>query len=178
MFTGGSVAFKADQRMAFYAAENRPKDPPDAPLVVDLEVGHAVWRNICSAIIDRDTFAQLTSTPLWLKAVFGILTIIPYLKNALLGFMLWIQLRVIFSTHGIYISHGSIPFTLPWMLQPFGGKPPSWAIQWQLYSLYFIARVVMDPAYWIGITFLGMQGEYAEYTPSGEYVIENSRAKA
>jgi hypothetical protein len=160
--TGMSVKFAPRQRVAW----NRLKRDAQVPLTVDLVADHALWRNICSAVLDRDIFPQLRSTPLWLKALFAILAVVPSWRNGLLSLMLWIQLQTIFQAHDFHMYHGYIPVTWPWMCQPFGGRPPVWAKRLQLQSLHFIARAVMTTAYWAGTLFLGMKGEYVEYTPS------------
>lgn len=84
----------------------------------------------------------------------------------MLDVMLWIQVQTIFYAHDIHIFRGFIPFMWPWEYQPFGGRPPKWARQLQIGSIYFIARVVITASYWLGTLALGMQGKYAEYTPS------------
>lgn len=89
--------------------------------------------------------------------------------------MLRIQLLNIFAYHGVHIYHGHIPVTWPWTAQPFGGQPPDWASRAQVQSMYLILRVVMSVSYWVGIIFLGMRGEYDEYTPSRQQVDEKSR---
>jgi hypothetical protein len=81
-------------RDEFYANES---------LAVDVETDHTLWRNVCSATLDRDLFPQLNSTPLWLKAMFNLF---PSWREALLSFVLQIQLRAIFYYHGVHICHG------------------------------------------------------------------------
>jgi hypothetical protein len=160
--TGMSVTFAPGQRVFWSRPPSR--DPRD-PLTVDLVADHTLWRNICSAVLDRDIFPQLRSTPLWLKALFAVLAAVPAWRNGLLSLMLWFQLQTVFYAHDFRVYHGYIHVTWPWIAQPFGSRPPVWAQRLQLQSMYVIARVVMATAYWTGTLFLGMRGEYVEYTP-------------
>lgn len=163
--TGMSVKFKPGQRVAW----NRLKPHAAVPLTVALEADHALWRNVSSAVIDAPIFPRLSSTPWWVKSLFAILTFLPSLRDRLLNLALWVQLQTIFFAHDFHVHHGYIPVTWPWIAQPFGGRPPAWAERLQVQSFYLIARVVMTWAYWFGILFLGMKGEYVEYTPSREH---------
>ncbi|KAJ3547920.1 hypothetical protein NM208_g1268 [Fusarium decemcellulare] len=133
-------------------------------LVVDLVADHTLWRNICSSVLDKDIFPQLTSTPFWLKAVFAILSYAPPLRRTLLNMMLWVQLQAIFFSHDFYIYYGRIPFTWLWICQPFGGDPPDRAKHLTLKSEYLISRLVMTTAYYAGLMFLGIKERYSEYT--------------
>jgi hypothetical protein len=159
---GMTVRFKPGQRVAWC----RLNADSHTQLTVDLVADHILWRNICSAVLDGDMFPRLASTPWWLKALFAILVVMPLWRNALLRFMLWIQLQVIFLAHDFHVYHDYVPVIWPWILQPFGGQPPDWARQLQMQSFYVIAKAVMTTAYWTGRLFLGMKGEYVEYTPS------------
>ena len=156
-----SVRFAPGQRVAW----NPARDAEKILLTLNLVADHALWRNICSAVLDRDIFPRLASTPLWLRALFAALTVVPSWRNKLLSLMLWIQLQTIFLAHNFHMDHGYVQVTWPWIAQPFGGQPPVWAEKLEIASLYFIARVVMTAAYWTGTLLLGMKGEYAEYTP-------------
>ena len=160
--TGMSMRFAPGQRVSW----NRLRIDAQVPLMVDLVANHTLWRNVCSTILDKDIFPQLASTPSWLKALFTILAVIPSWRNALLNMMLWIQLQTVFLTHDVHVYYGYIPVTWPWTTQPFGGRPPIWATRLKIQSVYFIAKAVMTTAYWTGTLFLGMKGEYIEYTPS------------
>ncbi|RYP45732.1 hypothetical protein DL768_007973 [Monosporascus sp. mg162] len=159
---GMSLQFVPGQRIAWH----RPKNNAKVPLIVDLVADHVLWRNICSAILDRDIFPRLASTPWWLKALFAIVAAVPPWRNKLLSVMLWIQLQSIYFAHDFHMFHGYVGVTWPWFAVPFGSRPPLWAKRLQLQSTFLIARAVMTIAYWTGTLFLGMKGEYAEYTPS------------
>ncbi|RYP14777.1 hypothetical protein DL765_006133 [Monosporascus sp. GIB2] len=159
---GMSLQFVPGERIAWH----RPKNSAKVPLIVDLMADHVLWRNICSAILDRDIFPRLASTPWWLKALFAIVAAVPPWKNKLLSVMLWIQLQSIYFAHDFHVYHGYVGVTWPWLALPFGSRPPQWAKRLQLQSTFLIARVVMAIAYWTGTLLLGMKGEYAEYTPS------------
>lgn len=167
--TGMSVKFKPGQRISW----NRLKQHAAVPLTVDLATDHALWRNICSVVTDRAIFPRLSSTPLWLRALFAILAVVlPTWRERLLDKMLWMQLQAIFFAHDFHMYYGYVPVTWPWIAQPFGGQPPAWATRLQVQSFYIIAKVVMTWAYWVGILFLGMKGEYVEYTPRRGYEDE------
>lgn len=159
---GMSVKFAPGQRVAWNRASNDDK----TALEVDLVADPMLWRNYCSAVLDRDIFPRLSSTPWWVKALFAILTPVPRWREGLLSVMLWIQLQTIYTAHDFHVPYGYVPVTWPWIYQPFGGRAPGWARRLELRSLYLIAWVVMRTAYLIGTLLLGMKGEYSEYTPS------------
>jgi hypothetical protein len=163
-----SVKLAPSQRVS-WKRDYRKSHDTQPPLTVDLLVAadsHVLWRNICSAVLDRDIFPQLAPTPAWLRALFAILEVVrPSSRDWLLGLMLRIQLQTIFFAHRFHVYHGYVPVTWPWMYQPFGGRPPTWAKRLQLNSMYLIVRAVMTVAYWAAVLFLGMKGEYVEYTP-------------
>lgn len=160
------VKFRPGERVAWYPNNKT------VPLTVDLVADHTLWRNIGSAILDRDIFPRLFSTPLWLRVLFAILTIMPSWRNKLLDLILWIQLQTIFFAHDFRLFHGRIPFTWPWVAQPFGGTPPAWATRLDWRSGHIIAWAVMTLTYWAGTLFLGMKGEYVEYTPRSGHADE------
>jgi hypothetical protein len=170
-FAGMSVKFAPGQRISWNLTKKIAKDPQEVPLTVDFVADHTLWRNYCStAILDRDIFPQLASTPLWLKALFAILALLPSWRNKLLSLMLSIQLQAIFFAHDFHVSHGYVPVTWPWISQPFSGRPSVWAKRLQLQSMLFIARaVILTAAYYAGTLFLGMRGEYLEYTPTRDH---------
>lgn len=158
---GMTVEFQPGQRVSWSA----PPDRDPVALTVILMADHVLWRNICSAVLDKDIFPQLASTPFWLKGLFALLRPVPSWRNRLLDAMLWFQLHAIFAAHDFHIYHGRIPITWLWMYQPFGGDPPEWAKKFNVRSMYVISKVVMKGAYWTGRLLMGMKGEYAEYTP-------------
>ena len=102
-----SVRFAPGQRVAWDPA----RDAGKMPLTVDLVADHALWRNICSAVLDRDIFPRLASTPFWLKALFAILTIVPSWRTKPLSLILWIQLQTIFLAHNFHMYHGYVQVT-------------------------------------------------------------------
>ena len=157
---GTNVDLKPDERVSWDRAFDDTK-----PLTVELVADQTLWRNVCSAVLDREIYPQLSSTPFWLKALFGILAPSPSLRNKLLNLMLRAQIKTIFFAHDFHTSHGYVPVTWPWIMRPFGGRPPPWAERLQLRSLLFIAWMVMAINYWISTLLLGMKGEYVEYTP-------------
>jgi hypothetical protein len=126
---------------------------------------HNLWRNISSAVLDRVIFPRLSSTPLWLRALFAILAIVPSWTNRLLNLMLWVQLQTIFFARDFYVYHGYVPVTWPWIAQPFDGRPPAWAKRLPVQSLYIIARTGMILADWAGTPFLGMRASMSSIHP-------------
>ncbi|KAM0425422.1 hypothetical protein ACHAPT_009479 [Fusarium lateritium] len=159
---GMTVFFEPGQQVAWGPA----REDSQLQLKVDFVGNHVLWRNICSAVLDRNLFPELSSTPYWLRAIFAILRLAPVWRDKLLEWMLWIQLHVIFASNDFHIYYGRIPFTWLYTLKPFGDDPPLWAKQWTLRSKLVISWVVMKTAYWAGRIFLGMKGEYTEYTPA------------
>lgn len=157
--TGMSVVFSPAQRIQW----DRPRLAKATPLSVDLVADEVLWRNICSAVLDRELFPRLDSTPWWLKSLFSIL--MPAWRNWLLNLVLQLQLQVILFSHDFNVYHGYIPVTWPWIHQPWGGRPPIWARRMQIRSMYLISTSVMGFAYWTGTLLMGMRGEYPEYTP-------------
>lgn len=169
--TGLSKTFEPGLWVLWY----RPKLNAQISLTVDLVADHTLWRNVCSATLDKAIFPDLASTPVWIKGLFALLAFIPSWREQLLNPMLWMQLQTIYFSHDFHVYHGRIPVTWPWLAQPFGGRAPAWAEHLQLQSLYIISRVVMTSAYWFGRLFLGMKEEYREYTPSGAHRDEKSQ---
>jgi hypothetical protein len=164
-YAGMTVKFAPGQRISW----NQTKEIAKDPLTVDFVAHHTLWRNYCSAILDADIFPRLASTPWWLKALFASLAFLPSWRDKLLRLMLSIQLQAIFFAHDFHVYHGRVPVTWLWMYQPFGERPPAWAKRLQLQSMLFIARAVMTAAYYASTLFLGMRGEYPEYTPTRDH---------
>ena len=133
-------------------------------LIVDLLADEILWRNICSATIDRDIFPNLASTPYWFKAFFTILAPISRYRVILLDLILYIQIQMIFYAHDFYVYHGTIQLHSLWLLPWIFRQAPPWVDRFELQVSYIITRVVMATAYWVGKLFLGMKGEYSEYT--------------
>lgn len=158
--TGLDVQLAPDDRVVW-----RRRHGDNEVLIVDLIADYTLWRNICSATIDRDIFPQLASTPYWFKALFIILAPILRYRVTLLDLILYIQMQMIFYTHDFYVYHGTIEFHSLWLLPWIFRQAPPWVDRLELQIAYIITRVVMATAYWIGKLFLGMKGEYSEYTP-------------
>lgn len=172
--TGGTGVSKTFEP-GLWVAWSRWEDKASTPLTAILIAEHVLWRNICSAIIDRDIFSTLTSTPFWLKGLFALLAFVPSWKARMLNVMLWTQLQTIFYAHDFHLYHGHIPLVSLWMCwQIWPDRPPRWVERLTLRSLQVTSRVVMTSAYWIGL-FLGMKGEYEEYTPRGEHGREKNQ---
>ena len=157
--TGLEVDLKPDERVSW----RRPCEINEL-LTVDLVADQILWRNICGAILDKDLFPRLASTPYWFRGLFAILAPFPQIRVKLLALVLWIQIQTIFFTHDFHTSHGTIPLYLIWLLTSFS-RPPEWAQQLELQIELVIARVAMTTTYWIGTIFLGIKGEYLDYTP-------------
>lgn len=88
----------------------------------------------------------------------------PRAREALLSWLLFIQVQAILYAHDFRESHGRINCIWPWTRQPVGGRPPEWARYLQRQSEYLIAKVVMASCFWFGRIGLGMKGHYPEYT--------------
>lgn len=165
--TGMKIKFAPDERVAWDRNGSRKGDI--TPLEVEFVADQILWRNHCSATLDKDIYPQLDTTPFWMKFLFATLGAIPRWRNNMLNAILWVQLQTIFYAHNVHVYRGFIPFMWPWEYQPFGGRPPQWARRLQIGSIYFIARMVITASYWLGRLVLGMQGRYAEYTPSNRF---------
>lgn len=156
-------------------SRQRQNRPPQDPLKVAFIAEHLLWRNICSATLDRDLYPSLTTTPLWIKGSFALLSFFPSWREKVLDAMLWIQLQTIFYAHDLHLYHGQIPFVklamFPWI---WPDRPPPWAERLQIRSMCVISRVVMTCTYWFGRIMLGMMGEYKDYSPRHEPVAEKS----
>lgn len=148
---------------------SRPSDRSSTLLKVAFIAEHRLWRNICSATLDRDIYPQLSTTPFWVKGMFALLSFLPSWKSGMLDAMLWIQLQSIFHAHDFHLYHGHIPFII-WAMFPWiwPNRPAPWVQRLQLRSLCIISRLVMTSSYWVGRLLLGMRGEYAEYSPKIE----------
>jgi hypothetical protein len=156
-------------------------DPPQSPLTVMIVANRVLHRNICSAILDRDLFPQLQTTPQWFKVLWRMSS--DSRRCRLLDSALRLQLEVIFYKHDYHFVHGRVPFTdLFWP-----DNTPGWAKKWEMRSMLLFSRThettSMPPsddrcteqltcfffaAYWKGRGLYGMKGGYAEYTPREE----------
>ena len=115
--------------------------------------------------MDREIYPQLSSTPLLLKLLFYFLRAFLQAREALLSFLLWVQLQTILYAHDFHEYHGHIDLCWPWTGQIGGGeRPPPWVYNLQLQIQYLIAKLVMGSCYWLGHLMLGMKGRYPEYT--------------
>lgn len=153
------------RRLIFDITELVSRKSQDKKLLqVEYEANQVLHRNICSAILDRDIYSKLESTPIWVSALFALSS--RGLKHRLLDYMLAIQLDMIYYHHDFRLYHGSIMFQLPWMLLSWGqSKPPRWTLVANIWSIFFFSKVVMISNYAFGRLLLGMKGEYSEYTP-------------
>ena len=158
--TGLDVELTPDDRVAW-----KRRSGDNDLLIVDLLADVILWRNICSATIDRDIFPNLASTPYWFKAFFTILAPISRYRVKLLDLIFYIQIQMIFYAHDFYVYHGTIQLHSLWLLPWIFRQAPPWVDRFELQISYIITRVVMATAYWVGKLFLGMKGEYSEYTP-------------
>lgn len=136
----------------------------DLELVYQTAADQILHRNICSAVLDREAFPGLSSTPLWFKFVYWLVSDVDR-RRWILDLVLRLQLQVMFWSHDYHCYHGYVPFTWPWLLVG-DWCPPVWAEVWQDRSMYAISNVVMLTLYSLGILAFGMKGEYPEYTPS------------
>ncbi|KAK2733486.1 hypothetical protein FQN57_002095 [Myotisia sp. PD_48] len=137
-------------------------------LVVDLTGDESFHRNVCSAIIDRDSIAFLTSTPVLLRYLLSLLALYaPSIREWILDVLLAIQLRMIFYAYGFWILHWTIPFLWWWHMRQIWGRPrpPPWAykLDWQFRK--YITYSVQAMCFWVGKLLLGMKDRYPEYTP-------------
>lgn len=81
---GSTFRFKPDQRVSFNCARRDGKSKSSLqPLIVELDASNDLWRNICSAILDRNLFPSLASIPHWLRALFALLTLLPRWRESL-----------------------------------------------------------------------------------------------
>lgn len=164
------ASFKANEHIAWKPEWRSSEKNEGQDFVAELVTengayGEILYRNICSAILDADRFPNLTSTPLWLRALFAALTWFPQLRSWLVAKMLSVQLEAIYHEHDYRLIHGWVPFTWPWRMQPWAPRAPAWVEMLQWRSVFVLSRIVMTSCYWVGRLFFGMKGEYDEYTP-------------
>ncbi|EFE34614.1 uncharacterized protein ARB_06377 [Trichophyton benhamiae CBS 112371] len=138
-------------------------------LIVSLKGDKSFHRNICSAIIDRDRMAFLSSTPFLLRQLLSLLGLFQFsrpFREWILDLMLAIQLRAIFYSNGFWIYHPTIPFFWWWEWRQIWGEPrvPEWAYRFKWQMQMVITYTVQGICYWVGRIFLGMKGSYSEYT--------------
>ncbi|KAF2791450.1 hypothetical protein K505DRAFT_389112 [Melanomma pulvis-pyrius CBS 109.77] len=139
-----------------------------ADLVVLVEVDNAdLYRNILSATLDASLFPRLASTPFWIRMLYSMLSWSPSSQDWLISALLWVQLQMMHCTHDFWGLHGSIDAPGWWLsLHPVTTRAPDWTHKIKWWSYTPISKVVQNGCYWVGRLFLGMKGEYAEYTPS------------
>ncbi len=171
-YSGGSSALPQGTHHSFHegerttwSSERRHKD-----LVVILVANETFYRNMCSAILDANRFPVLSSTPLWLRVLFKLLTLWPSAYQWLLSGLLWVQLQAIKHAHGYYTLHGTIRLVKLWQwTHPFDTVlPPKWLTKLQWQSQCILSKVTESACFWIG-KCLGMRGQYPEDTPQYAY---------
>ena len=160
------MSFQPGQRMGFNCSRrDRHTRASLENLTVALDADPVLWRNVCSATLDRDLYPNLASTPYWLKALFAFLALLPRWRELFLSGILWVQIQAMFYAHDFHLYHGHVPLARPWTAQPIGGRAPMWAYRAQAWSMRAISRVVMAACYWGGWLFCGIRGAYEVYTP-------------
>ncbi|GIZ45074.1 hypothetical protein CKM354_000825800 [Cercospora kikuchii] len=160
---GFSHSCQLDEATSWGVLYNRNSANLEELLVVDIEANTKLHRNICSAILDRDKFPRLASTPFWIKGLFVLLSASSRLQEWLLEAMLRVQLQTIYYAHDYHIFHGRIPFDM-FFVWPLTPEVPR-ATQLAFRSRFWVSKIVMSSCYWVGRILLGMRGEYEEYTP-------------
>jgi hypothetical protein len=137
-------------------------------LVVLVEVDNPdLYRNIFSATLDASLFPHLASTPFWVQILYRMLSSSPNSQDWLISTLLWVQLQMMYCAHDFWELHGKIDAPGWWLrLHPVTNRAPNWThtIKWWSYTP--ISKAVHIACYWMGRLFLGMKGEYAEYTPA------------
>ena len=174
---GTQQRFEASQMIAWGRDGDGDGKADPALLIVDLEAPATLHRNVCSAVLDRELFPRLSSTPPWLRGLFALLAWLPAAQERLLACLLWVQLRTMFYTHGFHLYCGRISISWWWMAQPFGGHVPQWAKNFEWRSQEIISVIVLASCYWVGTLLLGMKAEYRQYTPERKVESEASVKK-
>lgn len=158
---GWTYRCNPNERASWASARGNAESGNKTQLTVQVVSNNALFRNLCSAVLDSDLYARLKTTPSWIKALFGLVTrISPSIKEYLLQLMLRVQLQVMYYDHDYHINHGSINFTWPWHLLP-GNGPPDWARLLKQRSVVWVSRVVMYACFWTGRHC--WKGQYFEY---------------
>lgn len=155
--------FALDERISWqpYYSYDENHERFRQPLTAHLIANETLHRNICSMILDYRIFPELSSTPLWLKAVFWTLRSCPSAREGLLSRLLRVQRQLTLYAHDYHESHGRIPFSRMW----FWVYPPPWTWRLEYISMMWISSAVGMACYWFGGLALGMSALYPEYTP-------------
>lgn len=146
------------------------KDKPATDLIVLLRANEDLYRNACSAVLDASKDPYLSTTPLWVKAVFRFFALWPAARTWLVAKCLWVQVQVMHEHFGYRKFHGQVPFITIWALAHpwnfFEKGPPDYIKKLEWDSAARVSSMVQKICLWVGIYALGMQGRYDEYTPS------------
>lgn len=108
------------------------------PLTVIIVANPTLHRNICSAILDKNLYPRLRSTPLWFKALWKLSS--GSRQQCLLDFILRLQLKMIYYEHDYHFSYGFIPFTWPYGF-PWGDNIPDRPKRMEHRSMLLISHV-------------------------------------
>ena len=142
-YSGGSNGGSKGFRYSF-PSEDRHSwscDSLKENLIVLLAANEVLYRNRCIAILDADRFPVLATTPIWLRALFRIVSLLPSVYEWLLLRMLWIQIQAINYPHGYFTIHGQIPLVKVWRyLHAFDQQPPRWISHLQSQSLILFSK--------------------------------------
>jgi hypothetical protein len=130
------------------------------------------YRQVCSVNQDAEVYFYLPSTPLWLRVLYGFWGRVPHLgirvRAWLVEYLLWIQLRVIYSKNDYLENEGAIPYTWPWRQRPADVYPPKKWMERELRSRITVSRLVLRTCAWVGTRILGMKARYDEYDTNTE----------
>jgi len=128
---------------------------------VRLSANRQLFRTECSATLDAEVYFHLCTTPLPLRALFGIAHFLPggqRLREAMINAALYVQRRVSYYRHDYHTYQGMIPLT-SWYIWDI----PDWAWRAQGLSVTVFSRVNMFLIFHVGRFLLGMKESYDEY---------------
>jgi hypothetical protein len=128
--------------------------------LIGSEQTRRLYHTIASVVQDAEVYFALCTTPIWIRAVYWFAGLISrHAQNWIVQRVLWIQLRMIFHQNDFLESHGACYI----FRQYYWMNPPRWVPEFEAWSEFAIARIVLVWNYWLGRTLFGMSADYPEY---------------
>ncbi|RHZ67878.1 hypothetical protein CDV55_107512 [Aspergillus turcosus] len=139
-------------------------DDPDGNAATAKLIGseqtQRLYHTIASVVQDAEAYFALCTTPIWIRTVYWFAGLISqHVRDWIVQRVLWIQLRMIFYQNDFLESHGACYI----FRRVYWVNPPRWVPEFEAWSEFAIARIVLWWNYWLGRTLFGMSADYPEY---------------
>lgn len=137
----------------------RLKDTPQSIEVTGSVGARRADHMLCSMVQDAETYFSLDQTPPWVKMAYGIVCLVPKVREWVVTKVLWIQLRAAFRQYDILEYRGRI--NIPCLMYT-----PEPIDRFERWSEVAIAKAYLWWNEWLARFIFGMRSRYPEYEPS------------